>query len=92
MAKKGGLAAAKRARELRRDQRKEDKRERREAIAAQDDGPSKEDQDRLMEEFAGLSARFEEGQIDAASFEEERKRIFVALGLEDEEPQAEPAP
>jgi hypothetical protein len=85
MAKKGGLAAAKRARELRRDQRKEDKRERRDAIAAQDDGPSIEDQNRLMEEFADLNARFERSEVGAAQFEEERRRIFVALGLEDDE-------
>jgi hypothetical protein len=85
MAKKGGLAAAKRARELRRDQRKEDKRERRDAIAAQDDGPSIDDQNLLMEEFADLNARFERSEVDAAQFEEERRRIFVALGLEDDE-------
>lgn len=85
MAKKGGLAAAKRARELRRDQRKEDKRERRDAIAAREDGPSIESQDALMEQFADLNARFERSELDAAGFEKERRRIFVALGLEDDE-------
>lgn len=85
MAKRGGQAAAKRAREQRRDQRKEDKRERREAAASNSETVSAEDQAALMEEFADLNARFESKQIDAVVFEEERKRIFVALGLEDED-------
>jgi phage I-like protein len=85
MARSGGQAAAKRAREQRREQRKEDKKERREALAAKDDNVPVEEQTALMEEFAALSARLENDEIDAVSFEQERRRIFVALGLEEED-------
>ena len=81
MAKRGPQAAAKRARELRRDQRNEDKRVRR-ANLTTDEDISEAERTSLMEEFADLNARLENNTIDRAQFEAERHRIFVALGLE----------
>lgn len=39
----------------------------------------------LMEEFAQLSASFEASQVTEERFNEERHRIFVALGLQSED-------
>jgi hypothetical protein len=85
MAKTGGQAAAKRARELRKAERKEDKRERRETAAASRESLPEEEQVVLMEEFAELNRQLDGDLIGQAEFEVERRRIFVALGLEDGE-------
>ncbi len=82
MARSGGDAAAKRARELRKEQQKADKRERREAATSSNETIPAETEAALMEEFAALSAKFESEQINAAMYAEERHRIFVALGIE----------
>ena len=37
-----------------------------------------------MEEFAKLSARFETDQITSERYNEERRRIFNELGLDEE--------
>jgi len=81
MAKKGGDAALKRAREKNRLEKQDAKRQRRLARTADADGPVV-DADALMEEFARLSALYEANQISAARFGEERQRIFSALGIE----------
>ncbi len=82
MAKSGGDAAAKRARELRKEQQKADKRERREALTSQTESIPAETEAALMEEFANLSEKFEGDLISASQYAEERHRIFVALGIE----------
>jgi hypothetical protein len=82
MAKSGGDAAAKRARELRKEQQKADKRERREALTSQNETIPVETEAALMEEFAALSEKFESDLIPAAQYAEERHRIFVARGIE----------
>lgn len=84
MAKRGREAAAKRAREVRRQQQRVDKKERREAATSQVDTVPAEDQTALMEEFAALSEKFEADMVTAAHYAEERHRIFVALGIESE--------
>ncbi len=82
MARSGGDAAAKRARELRKEQQKADKRERREAATTNVESIPAETEAALMEEFASLSEKFESDQINATQYAEERHRIFVALGIE----------
>jgi hypothetical protein len=80
VARRGGEAALKRAREKARLEKQEAKREKRQARAS---APVPEvNVDALMEEYASLSARHEAGQITAARFNEERQRIFEALGIE----------
>ncbi|CAN5700303.1 MAG: hypothetical protein LC739_10690 [Actinobacteria bacterium] len=84
MAKRGGDAALKRAREKARLEKQEAKREKRQARAADEVIPPG-DADALMEEFAQLSASFEASQVTEERFNEERHRIFVALGLQSED-------
>lgn len=84
MARRGREAALKRAREKARQEKQEAKRERRLARRAEEADADVVDEQALMEEFARLSQRHDAGHIDAAAFESERHRIFVALGLEDE--------
>lgn len=79
-------AALKRAREKARQDKREAKRQRREDRQADDSdaiGPA--DEQALMEEFARLSERHDANQISTASYEEERHRIFVELGIESDE-------
>jgi len=76
---------AKRSRELARQQKKEEKQERQEAKG---DGPPKltaDDETGLLEEFARLSDEYAADQVSQSHFDEERHRIFVALGIETDE-------
>jgi len=76
---------AKRSRELARQQKKEDKQERQEAKG---DGPPKltaDDETHLLEEFARLSDEYAADLVSQSHFDEERHRIFVALGIETDE-------
>ena len=66
---------AKRARERARQERQEEKRQRRQSAT----------EDALMEEFRLLSERRAAGHLSEDLYEEERHRIFVALGLETDE-------
>jgi hypothetical protein len=82
MAKRGREAMAKRSRELARQQKKEEKQERQEAKG---DGPPKltaDDETHLLEEFARLSDQYAADHVSQSHFDEERHRIFVALGIE----------
>ena len=85
MAKRGREAALKRAREKARQDKKEAKRER---LAARDDDAAPDspiDEQALMEEFARLSERHEANQITSKEYDEERHRIFVELGIENDD-------
>lgn len=76
---------AKRSRELARQQKKEEKQERQEAKG---DGPPKltaDDETHLLEEFARLSDEYAADHVSQSHFDEERHRIFVALGIETDE-------
>ena len=77
---------AKRERERRRQQRNEDKQLRRDAIAAQPDGPDPQEEARLMEEFRVLSERHAAGTVTESAFTAERGRILGELGIENEGP------
>lgn len=85
MAKRGGDAALKRAREKARQEKQEAKRDKRQARSAEETTITSGTADALMEEFAQLSARFEASQITEESFNTERQRIFVALGIASED-------
>lgn len=50
-----------------------------------DSGPTRAEEDVLMQQFARLSASYENDQISVDDYNEERHRIFVALGLEDDD-------
>jgi hypothetical protein len=85
VARRGRESFQKRAREKARQEKQADKRARREAEAeAEVPAPSRVEEDVLMREFASLSARYEANQISHDRYEEERHRIFVQLGIEDE--------
>lgn len=76
---------AKRSRELARQQKKEDKLERQEAKG---DAPPKltaAEEAHLHEEFARLSDDYAADQVSQSHFDEEKHRIFVALGIETED-------
>lgn len=84
MVRRGGEAAAKRAREVRRDQARLEKRERREAANLERPvGLSDDEQQALLEEFARVSDLHHRDLITAENFAVERDRIFEALGLGD---------
>lgn len=83
MAKRSSESFQKRAREKARQDKQEEKRAKRQARSSDDD-VSRADEDALMQEFARLSARYEADEISLESFNEERHRIFVELGLEPE--------
>ncbi|MGH8951133.1 MAG: hypothetical protein ACRDX9_06895 [Acidimicrobiia bacterium] len=75
---------AKRAREVARQQKREDKQERQEAKGE----PLKLDpaaETGLLEEFARLNDDYSEDRVSESHFVEERHRILVALGIETEE-------
>ncbi len=80
-----GESFQKRAREKARQEKQEEKRAARQAADDSDPGLSRAQEDRLMQQFATLSARFEADEIPADRFEEERHRIFVELGLESDD-------
>jgi hypothetical protein len=85
MAKRGGDAALKRAREKARQAKQEAKRDKRQARAAVDTTIPTGTADLLMDEFAQLSASYEASQISEEHFVAERHRIFVALGIAEED-------
>ena len=61
------------------------KRERRHAKKDRESGPGV-DEEALMERFRQVSEQKEAGAIDDATFELERHKVFVALGLEEPDP------
>jgi hypothetical protein len=86
VARRGREGIAKRARERARQERQAAKRERRHAAAESvDDAQEAPDEDALMEEFRELSERHAAGNVPDDEYNEERHRIFVALGIESEE-------
>lgn len=85
MAKRGQESFQKRAREKARQEKQAEKRARRQSGASEVDTPTRAEQDALMEEFAMLSERYEANQISTDDYNDERHRIFVALGLETDE-------
>ena len=85
MAKRGREGALKRQREKARQEKYAVKREKRQARSESDTAEPAVDEERLMEEFAKLSQRFEAGDIDSNRYEDERHRIFVELGIESDE-------
>lgn len=87
MAKRGRESFQKRAREKARQDRQAAKREKRQSDDSPDSdaAPSKAEEDALMQEFAMLSARYETDQISTERYNEERHRIFVELGLEEDD-------
>ncbi len=84
MAKRGREAALKRARERARQEKKEAKRERLAARQSEDDSTTPVNEQALMEEFARLSERHDSGHVSTAVYDEERHRIFVELGIEED--------
>lgn len=84
MAKRNREAALKRARERARQEKKEAKRERQAARQSDDEPDQPVNEQALMEEFARLSERYESGQVSNDRYDEERRRIFVELGIEDD--------
>lgn len=75
---------AKREREKIRQERQEAKRLRREALALEPT-PDPADEARLMDEFRLLSERHARGGVSEMTYETERRRIFVELGIEKSE-------
>lgn len=81
---------AKRARERARQEKQAAKRARRQGGSADQSETTEEPEDApdegaLMEEFRVLSERHAAGEVDQASYDEERHRIFVELGIETED-------
>jgi len=86
VARRGREGIAKRARERARQERQAAKRERRQAAAdATDEAQDAPDEGALMEEFRELSERHAAGNVPEDEYNEERHRIFVALGIESED-------
>lgn len=82
---RGREGMAKRERERARLQRQEDKLKRRETLAAETEALDEGQEERLMEEFRVLSERHARGTVSDASYAEDRHRIFVELGIEQDE-------
>jgi hypothetical protein len=78
---RGRESFEKRARELKRQQRATLKREKREERSEDDVEAPAVDEEALMARYAQLSEQREAGEIDEATFEQERVAIFVELGL-----------
>lgn len=78
---RGRESFEKRARELKRQTRAANKRERREERDDAGGEPTVVDEDALMARYGELSMLREDGEIDEAAFEQERLAIFVELGL-----------
>lgn len=85
MAKRGREGVLKRQRERARQEKQAAKREKRHDRTEDNSTEPPVNEDRLMEEFARLSERFDNGQLTAEQYEEERHRIFVELGIETDE-------
>jgi hypothetical protein len=82
MARRGGEAAAKRARERARQAKRQAKEVKREARAEHATSQSPSTEAALMEEFARLSAEYEANLISHDSFTDERRRILTELGID----------
>lgn len=82
MAKRGGEAMAKRARERARDLKRQNKQAKREAGPDETAVVSASSEAELLEEFAQLSAAYETKAISHDRFTEERVRILTELGIE----------
>ncbi len=52
---------------------------------SEDSSHSDIDEQALLEKFARLSERYETNQINTETYESERHRLFVALGIENDE-------
>lgn len=87
MAKRGRESFQKRAREKARQEKQAAKREKRQADDSLEgeSTTSRAEEDELMQEYAMLSARYENDQISTERYNEERHRIFVELGLEEDD-------
>lgn len=85
MAKRGREGVLKRQREKARQEKQQAKREKRQSRDNDALAEPEVNEDALMEEFARLSARFDNDQITAETYEQERHRIFVALGIESDD-------
>ena len=78
---KGRESFEKRARELKRQTRAANKRDRREDRDSEQVEAPIVDEDALMARYGELGERREIGEIDEAEFERERLAIFLELGL-----------
>jgi hypothetical protein len=78
---RGRESFEKRARELKRQTRAANKRDRREERDDAGAEPAVVDEDALMARYGELGQRREAGEIDEATFERERIAIFMELGL-----------
>ncbi len=78
---RGRESFEKRARELKRQTRAANKRDRREDRDGAEVETAPVDEDALMARYGQLSQQREIGEIDEAAFEAERVAIFVELGL-----------
>ncbi len=79
---RGREGMAKRTREKARLQRQEAKRLRRETLAAEAESLDGATEARLMEQFRLLSERYASGKVSEGTYDQERRRIFVELGIE----------
>lgn len=84
MAKKGREAWAKRAREVARQEKQAQKRERRQARSDSEPEPAM-DEATLLEDYARISEQYSASLVSEAEFQEERRRIMTALGMEEED-------
>ena len=82
MAKRGGEAVAKRARERARLVKRQTKQEARQARADDTTSLSATSEATLMEEFARLSAQYEANVISHDNYTDERRRILIELGIQ----------
>lgn len=85
MAKRSRESIQKRLREKAREEKKAIKRAKRAEDTPDETTPtSRAEEDALMQEYAKLSARYESNQISSERYNEERHRIFVELGIEED--------
>jgi hypothetical protein len=82
VAKRGREGVLKRQREKARQDKQQAKREKRQSRENESSDEPDVNEDALMEEFARLSARYENSQISIDQYEKERHRIFEELGIE----------
>jgi len=75
----------KRARELSRQEKQANKKEKRDARSEDRTALPATDENALMEEFARLSERYSSEQISETEYTSERRRIFDELGLDTDE-------
>ncbi len=85
MVRRGREAITKRARELSRQEKQANKKEKRDARSEDRTALPATDENALMEEFARLSERYSSEQISETEYTSERRRIFDELGLDTDE-------